>query len=66
MRQYAIGATVTRTVDGWSSTRTLPTFYLHGDVQGITGENGAQMIAERMLRDVAGAGAELYVWAVEV
>jgi hypothetical protein len=42
------------TVDGWTSTRQLPTFYLDENVQGITQENGAVKVA----RDVILAASE--------
>jgi len=36
-------------VDGWTSTRDLPIFYLSEDVQGITQENGAVKVAENLI-----------------
>lgn len=46
MKLYAIQATITRELKGgWQSTRSLPTFYLHPRVQGITGPDHAAKIA---------------------
>jgi hypothetical protein len=63
---YSITATVTRTVDGWTSTHSLPTFYLHPSVQGIVSEDHAARIAHRMLSETAGDGAEIHASATLV
>jgi hypothetical protein len=49
---YAIFATATRETDFGTSTRTLPTFYLHENVQGIVSEDHARRIALDMLSTV--------------
>lgn len=55
---YAIDAHVTyRTPDGWAGSRDLPTFYLHPNVQGITGTEHAERIALGMLAEVVTACA---------
>jgi hypothetical protein len=36
-------------IDGWTSTRDLPIFYLDENVQGITQENGAVKVAENLI-----------------
>ena len=65
-KAYAIVATVTRTVDGWTTTRNLPTFALFADWQGIVSKDHAERIALRMLTDTAGDGAEIHVHAEEI
>lgn len=60
---WLVTATVTRTKDGWTSTRQVPTFLLDGNIQGILpgdGE-GAGRVAFNLLATVAGEGAELHV-----
>ena len=55
---YATTVRVTRTVDGWTSTRHSPTFYLHSNVQGIVDEAHAERIAIDMVRDMMAPGDE--------
>jgi pheromone shutdown protein TraB len=62
---YAVSAHVERTVDGWTSSRQVPTFYLHPNVQGILTEERAQVIARRMLEGLAGPDSIIHVTAVE-
>ena len=41
---YAVTATVTiKDREGWTSSRQLPTFFLHANVQGICGERDARI-----------------------
>lgn len=42
---YAVAVTVSRKRNGWSESRTLPTFYLSEHVQGIVSESHAWKIA---------------------
>ena len=60
--QYLISASVSRTVDGWTSTHSLPTFLLDDRVQGIVSADHAERIARRMLVDVSN-GADIVVSA---
>ena len=47
---YCIQATrTTTTTDGYTRTTQIPTFYLHGAVQGIVSEQHAESIARDML-----------------
>lgn len=46
---YAITARVERERDGWKSTRHLPTFYLHENVQGILNADAARKVAVDLL-----------------
>jgi hypothetical protein len=50
-------------VDGWTSTRNLPTFYLDPRTQGIVSEDHAARIAHRMLAETAGDNAEIHASA---
>jgi hypothetical protein len=64
---FAITASVERTVDGWSSSRQLPTFYLHPAVQGILSEEQAARVARTFLEETRGeSGAIFHVTAVRV
>jgi hypothetical protein len=62
---YAVTASVTRKVGKWSSTTHSPTFFLDSNVQGIVSVNHAERIALRMVQDMAGPDAEVYVSVVE-
>jgi hypothetical protein len=62
---YAVTATVTRTIDGWTSTVRTPIFYLAADVQGIVSADHARMIATHMLGEIAGPGAEVHAHATD-
>lgn len=46
---YAVTAVLTRITNGYASVRTTPTFFLNAEVQGITSEEGAEMIAREIL-----------------
>lgn len=47
---YAISAAITETRDdNWTSSRQVPTFFLDGDVQGITSEDHAERIAKTIV-----------------
>lgn len=47
---YAITATVSRTtIDSWTSTRQVPTFYLDESVQGIVSAEHAEQIARGII-----------------
>lgn len=37
------------TADGWTRSGAVPTFYLHEDVQGITGPSSAERVALAIL-----------------
>ncbi len=64
---FAIIAHVSRvTDDGWTSTRSLPTFYLHPSVQGLRDADHAAGIAHRILDPFDDLGVDLSVTAVEV
>lgn len=45
MSAYAIQASVSVIIDGWTRTRQLPTFYLDKECQGIVNEHHAKSIA---------------------
>jgi hypothetical protein len=55
MKMWAITAQVeSRTADGeWRGSRQVATFYLHPDVQGITGADHAVQIAREILLESA-------------
>ena len=64
---YAVTATVTtKEREGWTSSRQIPTFFLHANVQGICGERDAENIARRILGVYNGNGTEVSVCATEV
>lgn len=47
---FAVQATLVRNMgDGWTAVRQVPTFYLNGNVQGFTDEDGASKIAQTIL-----------------
>jgi hypothetical protein len=46
---YAVNAVLTRVTGGYVSVRPLPMFYLDPDVQGITSEAGAEVIAREIV-----------------
>ena len=60
---YAITTRVSRTIDGWTSTKHSPTFYLHSAVQGIISEEHAERIAIDMVRDMLPTGDDAIVGA---
>jgi hypothetical protein len=63
---YAVSAHVERTVDGWTTSRQVPTFYLHPNVQGILTEERAHIIARRMIQELVNdPGATVHLTAVE-
>ena len=45
MSAYAIQATVSTVVEGYTRTQQIPTFYLDREVQGIVNEKHAEAIA---------------------
>ena len=46
---YAVRASITRNVDGWTSVHHLPTFYLDSNVQGLVSEAHAAEVARSLL-----------------
>lgn len=50
---YAIRATVSAELPGWTSARQVPTFYLDERVQGITSERHAEEIARDIIMALA-------------
>lgn len=64
MSRYAITATASREGDWGTSTRQIPTFYLDGNVQGITSEEHAQRIAMEIIDPFD--ACQVIVTAVEV
>lgn len=50
---YAVAASVSAVHDGWTQTRTLPTFYLATAVQGIVSADHAERIARDLIGSVA-------------
>jgi len=62
MKMYAVQA---RVVSNDGRTRSLPTFYLHPNVQGIVSETHAETVA-LMTIDPFGQFAETYVSIAEV
>jgi hypothetical protein len=67
---YAITATVeVDKLNGWTSTRQVPTFYLDERVQGIGSEDAARQIAQDILTSVLGVqppGVRCHITAVKV
>jgi hypothetical protein len=43
--RYAISATISHVVNGYSTSHQIPTFFLEGDIQGIMDEKHAEKIA---------------------
>jgi hypothetical protein len=66
MRFYSVQGTITRTVDGWTSTRQIPTFYLNSDVQGILTEEGAKRVADDIVATIVGRQTEGVEWSLLV
>jgi len=67
---WAIAAQIEYTDDrGWTCSRSVPTFYLNEDVQGILNEDDAVNIAREVIDATGLAGkhnGHLYVTAVKV
>lgn len=62
--RYVVTATVTLARDEiWSSTRSLPTFLLDSNIQGIVSADHAARVALGLLRD-CNPDAEVHVTAV--
>jgi hypothetical protein len=66
MRLYSVQGTITRTVDGWTSTRQIPMFYLNSDVQGILTEEGAKRVADDIVATIVGRQTEGVEWSLYV
>jgi hypothetical protein len=66
MRFYSVQGTITRTVDGWTSTRQIPMFYLNSDVQGILTVEGAKRVADDVVSTIVGRDTEGVEWALLV
>ena len=62
---YAITATITTRVKGWTTTHCTPTFYLNSDVQGIRSENHAIEIARDIVNPF-GLYDDVYITAVAI
>ena len=60
---YAVTVRTIREVDGWTSTRHSPTFYLHSHVQGIRDEDHAARIAVGMFSDALPDGDDAQILA---
>lgn len=63
---YAIQASVSIVVDGWTRTRQLPTFYLDKNVQGIVDERHAKLIAEDILNPLKNNDLAVFISATYV
>jgi hypothetical protein len=46
---FIIQATITKKTGGFSTTKQVPTFYLHEDVQGIVSAEHAEKIARSII-----------------
>ena len=62
---YAITVNIVMREGNWNRCGSLPTFYLDENVQGITDERHAEMIA-RTIVDPLGRYDECYIQAVKV
>jgi hypothetical protein len=66
MRFYSVQGTITRTVDGWTSTRQIPMFYLNSDVQGILTVEQAKRVADDVVATIVGRQTEGVEWSLLV
>ena len=65
-QRYAVQASVTTIVqDGYTRTRQVPTFLLNADIQGITDELHAAVIARDIINPL-GMDMQVHVTAVKL
>ena len=53
MKLYQVTAQIVRTIDGWSESTGVPTFYLRDDMQCIPNEAAAEIMARTMITGIA-------------